>query len=105
MKICKVKPSKKECEICKINAFHMEESVDCDKCQFSNNVYELVALGYNRSIGDWAMVYREDGKIERVKLDRVYDVREVIDINTFKELIKVLCQEVNQYNSSASCEE
>lgn len=71
--ICKVKPSKDECGRCKIQAFHSEIEVDCEECADKNEIYGLVNVGYNRSVGDWAMVMK-NGIIKRVSLDRVFDI-------------------------------
>lgn len=73
MCFCKVQPSEEECSRCRIQAFYLETELNCEECMWKNNVYELINVGYNRSIGNWAMVLK-DGKIERVKLERVYDI-------------------------------
>lgn len=74
MYFCKVKPSEDDCRVCRIQAFHSESEVTCEKCKYDSYNYELMSVGYNRSVGNWAMVLR-NGQIERVELDRVYDVR------------------------------
>lgn len=73
MLYCKVKPSKEECRACVNSAFRVGDRPDCNNCVDTCFECRLINVGYNRTIGDWAMVVR-DGVIERVALDRVFDV-------------------------------
>lgn len=79
MYLCKVKPSKEECRQCKMQAFYEERKVNCEECDGKNEIYDLVNVGYNRSVGDWAMVLK-DGIIKRVPLDRIFNVLIIDDV-------------------------
>ena len=48
---------------------------DCSKCKLNTDTYELLQVGTGFWSGDYAMV-QKDGKITKVSLNRVYDVKE-----------------------------
>jgi peroxiredoxin len=48
---------------------------DCIKCKLNTDTYELLQVGTGFWSGDYAMV-KKDGKITKVSLNRVYDVKE-----------------------------
>lgn len=79
-KLCKVKP--RNCQLCISANKNYELDINCDQCEENNVMYELLAIGHSESIGDWAMVLR-DGKITRVDLNRVWDVKskELVNVN------------------------
>lgn len=79
-KLCKVQP--RNCHICISADKNYELDINCDACEENNKVYELLTIGHNDSIGDWAMVVR-DGRITRVDLSRVWDVKskELVNVN------------------------
>ena len=74
---CKVLPSKEnDCYGCidwQINAGMVK---DCSVCDLRNTEYELINVGTALFTGDYAMVLK-DGKIRKVPLDRVYNIRHV----------------------------
>jgi len=75
MKICKVRPDHSTCSAC-IAAQEMFDVVDdCSKCKLNTDTYELLQVGTGFWSGDYAMV-QKDGKITKVSLNRVYDVKE-----------------------------
>lgn len=75
MKTCKVRPSLGTCHEC-LDADEMYGMVsNCSKCSLHNVRYELLQIGTSFWSGDYAMV-QKDGKIEKVSLNRVYDVKE-----------------------------
>lgn len=63
MKICKVRSDRSTCS-------------DCSKCKLNTDIYELLQIGTGFWSGDYAMV-QKDGKITKVSLSRVYDVKEI----------------------------
>lgn len=75
MKICKVRPNYSTCSAC-IAAQEMFNVVDdCSRCKSNTDTYELLQVGTGFWSGDYAMV-QKDGKITKVSLNRVYDVKE-----------------------------
>lgn len=77
--ICKVRLDHNICCDCIDRQCEDSEFKSCDGCELRNQDYEIIKVGHSLFIGDWAMVLGPDGKIKRVKLDRVYDVKRVSD--------------------------
>ncbi len=74
MKICRVFPSSGTCDVC-MNYADMDGSVpNCMACKQKQKTYELLQIGAG-FFGSYAFVLA-DGKIEKVSLDRVFDIRE-----------------------------
>jgi peroxiredoxin len=48
---------------------------DCSRCKLNTDTYELLQIGTGFWSGDYAMV-QKDGKITKVSLNRVYDIKE-----------------------------
>ena len=77
MKICKVKPDRSTCSAC-LDIQEMCNVVDdCRKCKLNTDTYELLQIGTGFLSGDYAMV-QKDGKITKVSLSRIYDVKEAL---------------------------
>ena len=77
MKICKVKPDRSTCSAC-LDIQEMCNVVDdCSKCKSNTDTYELLQIGTGFFSGDYAMV-QKDGKITKVSLSRIYDVKEAL---------------------------
>ena len=76
MKICKVKPDHATCSACVETQQIFDVVDDCSKCKLNTEIYELLQMGTSFWSGDYAMV-QKDGKIQKVSLKRIYDVREV----------------------------
>ena len=77
MKICKVKPDRSTCSSC-LDIQEMYNVVDdCSKCKLNTDTYELLQIGTGFFSGDYAMV-QKDGKITKVSLSRIYDVKEAL---------------------------
>ena len=77
MKICKVKPDRSTCSDC-LDIQEMYNVVDdCSKCKLNTDTYELLQIGTGFLSGDYAMV-QKDGKITKVSLSRIYDVKEAL---------------------------
>lgn len=74
-KVCRVKPDRDICSAC-MNSRRIKLMDDCPVCGLVTMEYELLSIGYAFYIGDYAMVMNPDGEIERVELDRVYDIKE-----------------------------
>lgn len=75
MKICKVRPSYDQCSECLDYQIYCGEVLNCQTCSLNTNTYELLQIGTGFWSGDYAMV-QKDGKIEKVALNRIYDVKE-----------------------------
>ncbi len=75
-KTCKIKPTKNDCSLCHTANEFYDFELHCDSCMDKEPVCELLSLGYNRSVGEWAMVLYPNGTIERVELYRVCDVQD-----------------------------
>ena len=71
---CKVKPSGFECYMCTETADGCGVIPDCSKCSYDAPC-ELISIGSSFWSGDYAMILR-NGQIEKVSLDRVYDIEE-----------------------------
>lgn len=75
-KICKVKPDRSTCSACLETQMMFDVVDDCSKCELNTREYELIQIGTSFWSSDYAMV-QYDGKIEKVSLNRVYDIREI----------------------------
>lgn len=75
-RICRVKPSKNTCYAC----VDMQESCnvvkDCGTCGYHKRIYEIVDFIHGLFASTYALVLW-DGKIEKVPINRLYDIREV----------------------------
>lgn len=77
MKTCKVKPERSVCQACmSLSNSGFVYPSDCMTCNENTDVYELLEVGVKPFWGNFAMVMK-DGRIRRVSLDRVYDVKDV----------------------------
>ena len=74
MKICKVRPDYSTCSACVATQVMFDVVDDCSKCKLNTDTYELLQVGTGFCSGDYAMV-QKDGKITKVSLNRVYDVK------------------------------
>lgn len=75
MKICKVRPDYSTCSACVATQEMFDVVDDCSKCKLNTDTYELLQVGTGFWSGDYAMV-QKDGKITKVSLNCVYDVKE-----------------------------
>lgn len=78
MKICKVRPDRSICFACLATQEMYNVVNDCSKCKLNTDTYELlqIVVGF-LSVGYYAMV-QKDGKITKVPLSRIYDVKEAL---------------------------
>ena len=74
MKICKVRSDRSTCSACIATQEMFNVVDDCSKCKSNTDIYELLQIGTGFWSGDYAMV-QKDGKITKVSLSRVYDVK------------------------------
>lgn len=73
MKVCRVKPDDSTCFNCK----EWDMFTNCEKCPHELVNYELLGIGVGTMFRrDYAMILK-DGKVQRVPLSNVYDIREV----------------------------
>lgn len=75
MRICKVRPNRNQCCACLDNQISNNVVLDCQTCSLNTKTYELLQIGTGFWSGNYAMV-QNDGKIEKVALNRIYDVKE-----------------------------
>ena len=75
MKICKVRPDHSTCSACIATQEMFTVIDDCGKCKLNTDTYELLQIGTGFWSGNYAMV-QKGGKITKVSLNRVYDVKE-----------------------------
>ncbi len=75
MKICKVRPDRSTCSACVATQEMFNVVDDCGKCKLNTDTYELLQVGTGFLSGNYAMV-QKGGKITKVSLSRVYDVKE-----------------------------
>ena len=73
MKICKVRPDHSTCSACVATQEMFNVVDDCSRCKL--NTDELLQIGTGFWSGDYAMV-QKGGKITKVSLNRIYDVKE-----------------------------
>lgn len=74
--ICKVKPSGNVCCGCIDDQLAgITKPLDCYTCIAKLPDCEVLQFGHSLFTGDWAIVLDSAGNVERVKLDRVKNVR------------------------------
>ena len=74
MRTCKVKPSASECQMCADTADYFDGIPNCSQCGYKTIRYELLEI-VSGIFNDYAFV-QSNGKISKVVLDRVYDIKE-----------------------------
>ena len=74
MRTCKVKPSAGECRMCADTTDYYNQIPDCSKCGYKNARYQLIEI-VSGLFNDYAFV-QSNGKVMKVSLDRVYDIKE-----------------------------
>lgn len=75
MKVCKVNPKASTCRVCLQAAVMYDMEAICSKCEEKNAEYELLQIACDVDGNDYAFLLK-DGKINKVKLSRVFDVKE-----------------------------
>lgn len=75
MKVCKVRPDHSICSQCLAISDMSDIIPDCKTCELNTDTYKLLQIGTGFWSGNYAMV-QKDGKITKVALHRVYDVKE-----------------------------
>ena len=74
MKTCKIRPSLGECNACADTAEFFGGTPNCADCGYQKQRYELVDIKTGL-FDDYAYVL-VNGKIVKVSLDNVYDIKE-----------------------------
>ena len=74
MKTCCVKPSSGECNMCMDAADYFNGVPNCSECGYRKKRYELIEI-VSGIFNDYAFV-QSGGKIRKVSLDRVFDIKE-----------------------------
>lgn len=74
MRTCRVKPSAYQCYACGEVADFFNQVPNCEDCSYKKERYVLVGI-VSKFFNDYAYVER-DGTIDKVELDRVYDIVE-----------------------------
>ena len=77
MKICKVRPDRSTCSDCLATQEIYNVVDDCSKCKLNTDTFEPLQIGAGFLGVDYAMV-QKDGKITKVSLSRIYDVKEAL---------------------------
>lgn len=86
-KTCKIKPLESTCRFCLETAMSFDAQPDCRDCLRQAIRYELIEIGHN-FWGSFAIV-QAGGKLSKVSLSRVYDIREESDkVNHLSESVK-----------------
>ena len=73
MKVCKIKPDSSACSACYDLAYECGGVPNCKLC--NNDECELLET-HHSFWSDYAVIIRK-GKLEKVEMSRVYDIREV----------------------------
>ena len=77
MKLCKVRPDRSTCSSCVATQEMFNVVDDCSRCKLNTDTYELLQIGAGFLSVGYAMV-QKDGKITKVSLSRIYDVKEAL---------------------------
>ena len=75
MKVCKIKPEKSVCSACVDTAYEFGATPNCKNCHNDEN--EL--LETHCSFWNSYVVIIRKGKLEKVEMSRVYDIRDVTE--------------------------
>ena len=74
MRTCSVMPSSSECRMCADTSDYYDQIPNCSKCGYKTKRYALVEI-VSGVFSDYAFV-QTNGKIHKVSLDRVFDIKE-----------------------------
>lgn len=79
MKVCKVYPIKSHCDMC-IDTWEtlcgdISQMPDCKQCEFNTREYKIVDFVSGLFCTYALLEY--DGKLEKVQISRLHDIREV----------------------------
>ena len=79
MKVCKVYPTSPQCSMCvdtwESYSGNVSQMPDCKQCEFNTREYKIVDFVSGLFCTYALLEY--DGKIEKVLLSRLHDIREV----------------------------
>lgn len=71
MRTCKVKPTYFQCGVCLDWQIQNSVITLCDQCEAANKIHDLMFM-----TDDYAVVMDETGALDRVEVDRIYDIKE-----------------------------
>ena len=74
MRTCSVKPSSGECNMCMDTADLFDGNINCSECGYRKQRYKLIEI-VSGIFNDYAFV-ESNGRILKVSLDRIFDVKE-----------------------------
>ena len=102
--LCKVYPSENTCCGCVDEQLRGEKpNMNCEECRKRIPDYEVLQFGHSLFVGDWAIVLDSEGRVTRVKMDRVRHVRTVSEgympdvVRTLDKLVFSLERQVNKF--------
>lgn len=73
-KTCKIRPLGSHCKCCLDIAESFDEIPDCKLCSYNTNRHEIIQIG-SSFLGGYAIILI-NGCLEKVSLDRIYDIKE-----------------------------
>lgn len=77
MKTCKIKPEVNTCLSCVDVQVAYNQIENCNQCELTKRQYTLVSVGVGGIFATPYAIVQYNGKLEKVALDRVYNIREV----------------------------
>lgn len=79
MRVCKVSPPAGACSMCvdmwESLSGNVEEIPNCLECEYNTKEYEVIQI-LGGIFGTYAIL-QKDGKLEKVGINRIHDLREV----------------------------
>lgn len=77
MKVCRLKPKQKVCFACLDYQISYGVHFECERCSKRDNTYYKIIKEGKTIFGKKYVVVLKDGVELKIKMDRVYDVKEV----------------------------
>ena len=79
MKVCKVYPDSSQCSMCvdtwESYSGDVSQMPDCKQCEFNTREYKIIEF-VNGLFSTYAL-FEHSGKLEKVQISRLHDIREV----------------------------
>ena len=79
MKVCKVYPTSSQCSMCvdtwESYSGDVSQMPDCKQCEFNTREYKIIEF-VNGLFSTYALL-EHSGKLEKVQVSRLHDIREV----------------------------
>lgn len=80
MKVCKLKPDINECLDCLDYQITYGIHYDCERCSKRDNTYYEIIREVKTFFGKKYVVILKDDAEVKVKMDRIYDVKEILNV-------------------------